>query len=336
MNLSVRSKILKSMQDVLGLSDNDLKNILSSIPHQNIFEYLGHKNCILNDRITEDSKLVFLESYQKVRDSSWPDLHNVQDFHNLPDIIKKECIEIHNFSSDIFYNPNMTFSDFCPSNDYAPTPDNLLRVQHIVLDNAEYIKDKKVVDLACGYGMFALMIMNLNPKFLTFADVRKTSIGLAEEGMDILQIDPQKWKSSLIDLHDYESNTEICQDTDTVFLCGLLYHVHDHFAILESIAQASPTTIIIETEENPEIQDLHIPLIAYKNEPTNSPFNGFEKNKEEILVGFPNTAWLDHVMHLLKYQKIKPKKVCKSWFYGTTEPTEEPTHLRSTHVYQRI
>jgi hypothetical protein len=36
------------------------------------------------------------DSYQAVRDPSWPDVNNIQDFKNLPAWIKQECLEQHN------------------------------------------------------------------------------------------------------------------------------------------------------------------------------------------------------------------------------------------------
>lgn len=36
------------------------------------------------------------DSYQAVRDSSWPDVNNIQDFQNLPNWIQQECLTLHN------------------------------------------------------------------------------------------------------------------------------------------------------------------------------------------------------------------------------------------------
>lgn len=37
------------------------------------------------------------KSYNNIRDPTWPDIKTVDDFNSLPDHIKKECIEQHNF-----------------------------------------------------------------------------------------------------------------------------------------------------------------------------------------------------------------------------------------------
>lgn len=41
------------------------------------------------------------ESYNLVRDQSWPDCDTVDDWHRLPDHVKKECHEIHGFSPEL-------------------------------------------------------------------------------------------------------------------------------------------------------------------------------------------------------------------------------------------
>lgn len=40
-------------------------------------------------------------SYNSIRDQSWPDCNNEEEWHNLSDTIKQECEQVHNFSLDI-------------------------------------------------------------------------------------------------------------------------------------------------------------------------------------------------------------------------------------------
>lgn len=346
LNNSVRTEILQDIKAALNVSDDELQNIFDKLPNKTIWEYLSHKYQIKNNLITKDSELVFLESYEKIRDSSWPDLSNVEDFVNLPEHIKKECIEVHKFSADIFYDRNLTFDRFHPSPDFAYNADYLLRVQSVVFDNAEFVTDKRVVDLCCSHGTMALPISSLNPSYLTVMDVRTTLVDLVKEGLTLLEKDNSTWQAVQADIHDYESNTRLCKDQDTVFLCGLLYHVHDHFAILESIAKPGPDTVIIETNEKRHIKDLDEPTIVFEKEPTVEAYRGFEQNRQEILVGHPNTAWMDTAMNFLGYAKIKPTKFLKIWSpefvkfrdrWNSSEVvhSDESAQIRSVHVYKR-
>jgi 2-polyprenyl-3-methyl-5-hydroxy-6-metoxy-1,4-benzoquinol methylase len=346
MNSSVQSALLQARQKSCNVSDKELQDILDKLPDKNIWEYLSHKYSIKNNLITKESELIFLESYEKIRDNTWPNIDNIKDFANLPEQIKKECIEVHKFSEEIFYDSNIAFDKFQPSVDFSYNPDQLLRTKSVVLDNAEYITDKKVIDLCCSYGTMALPIACYNPRHLTLMDIRTGLLDLVNEAMCLLEKNPTTWHSVQADIHDYESNTQICKDQDTVFLCGLLYHVHDHFAILESITKACPDTIIIETNEKKHIKDLTEPIIVFEKESTVEAHRGFEKNKEEILVGHPNTAWLDTAMNLLGYNKIKPTKFVKvwppkfvkfrdQWTSNKVNLSEESSQIRSVHVYQR-
>ena len=42
----------------------------------------------------------WLHSYNQVKDESWPDCQDYTDFDNLPDVIKEECISIHNIDPE--------------------------------------------------------------------------------------------------------------------------------------------------------------------------------------------------------------------------------------------
>jgi hypothetical protein len=44
----------------------------------------------------------WVESYNLVKDPQWPDCQSINDFKNLPGIIKKECTEIHKIDTDNF------------------------------------------------------------------------------------------------------------------------------------------------------------------------------------------------------------------------------------------
>ena len=46
----------------------------------------------------------WINSYNKIKSNSWPNCDNVNDWDRLPENIKKECIEYHNFSPEILSN----------------------------------------------------------------------------------------------------------------------------------------------------------------------------------------------------------------------------------------
>lgn len=42
-----------------------------------------------------DFKDFYSNFYSKVKDPQWPECNNLDDFDRLPEVIKRECIEVH-------------------------------------------------------------------------------------------------------------------------------------------------------------------------------------------------------------------------------------------------
>jgi hypothetical protein len=74
----------------LGI-DNDLLE-------QNTFHKLGNSGykLVLDNIIDKYFKHQFQESYQAVKDASWPDIATIDEFNQLPDWIQTECMTTHN------------------------------------------------------------------------------------------------------------------------------------------------------------------------------------------------------------------------------------------------
>lgn len=315
-----------SMNKLLNVSDVVLSEIINNLPNIKIFEYVAHKCQIINKEFRDVAHRNFINAYKSISDPLWPEIFSIDDFYSLPDNIKLECIEIHKFSPEIWYDPNITFQSWqSNSSNWYPKIDALVRYKKIVLDNRKYIQGKKVIDIACGAGEIALAMTSCQPNFSTLVDIRPSVI-VAKEALDILGMESNSCAIQS-DLHDYQSNTKICKGHDTVFLCGYMYHTHDHFLLLESICKSFPETIIIESVQHPLIQDLADSLIFFKAEQTELMFKGWQHNRSEILVGCPNIAWFDHAMDLLGYDRIAPVEIFSHW------GDKEAPHPRSIHIY---
>ena len=72
--------------------DNDLLHVDTYNKLNNVV-YRG----LLDNLIDNFFPSVIFHSYDAIRDSSWPDVTTVEDFQRLPDHIRKECIEQHDF-----------------------------------------------------------------------------------------------------------------------------------------------------------------------------------------------------------------------------------------------
>jgi hypothetical protein len=80
-----------------------LTSDLESIAHDNLktleLPNYSNKNYAIS-WLSDNNKIESLTSeYQQVKDSSWPEVRSWQDFDNLPDRIKDECIHTHQLQS---------------------------------------------------------------------------------------------------------------------------------------------------------------------------------------------------------------------------------------------
>lgn len=284
--------------------------IYNNLPSKEYFRFVSNARDLLNksthtQRIEASIKSSidqWVNSYNLIRGKDWPDCDNFDEFAQLPDYIQTECTEIHNFNPIIWAN-NIKENTHLETHDTMPTNFDIRRIKQVVVDNLEFIKNKHIVDLSCGYGYIAATCLHHRCASITATDIRQSNIDIVNQS--ITKFGLTNITTKIADIHNYDYNTELCIGVDTVLLCGIMYHVHDHYAILESIAKAGPECIIIETDENVNIEDIPMPLIHFESESTIHAVNGWEQDKDTVLVGYPNTTWFDLSATLLGYIKIK-------------------------------
>jgi organic radical activating enzyme len=78
--------------------------------HENYSEYIKN-NLFKNNKVKEflihHDLSFWTESYQKVKDESWPECLSIDDFDNLPSEIKQECKDQHKIDPDNFIKSTM-------------------------------------------------------------------------------------------------------------------------------------------------------------------------------------------------------------------------------------
>ena len=80
---------------LLRAGDHDLDNDLLEINTYNKLDNPDYK-WVLDNLIASFFKTQFADSYTAVKDESWPDCNNLDDFDQLPEWIKLECLGQHN------------------------------------------------------------------------------------------------------------------------------------------------------------------------------------------------------------------------------------------------
>jgi 2-polyprenyl-3-methyl-5-hydroxy-6-metoxy-1,4-benzoquinol methylase len=334
--ISNLDKNLEIVKNSIDISDEDIIQIVQNIPASiDVWEYVSHKCMSLRTNKTPWAIRKFVNAYQMIRDESWPtELKSIDEFYNLPEAIQSECRDMHRYHPSIWFDPTIPFDSWIPNLD-GYSPGELIRIHYVLYKNYNLIKDKRVIDFPCYYGNYSFFLSNMGFSHLTLAEVRPVTLNIAAESMQLLKVPSTKWSAVQADLHDLAHNIEICQGQDTIICSGVLYHIHDHLDVLESIVKSGIKNIILETEEYLPIKDSTQPLIHWITESTEYWGDGWHNNKEQVLVGYPNTAWLDMAMKYLGCRKTKPTDFYPSWHHDSkiVDYSEPPTQIRSVHVY---
>jgi hypothetical protein len=106
-----------------------------------------------------------------------------------------------------------------------------------------------------------------------------------------------------------------------------MYHLHDHYRVLESILSAQPDNIIIDTIETDFTLINDRAVIEWAVETIVDDTSGYYQDRKEILIGIPNGKWFDLALASFGYAKIKESK------YNRIEPLQQTSTI---HVYQKM
>lgn len=118
-----------SWEDVYGISFNswnqchritsNIEEIALSSPEQ--LKQLSWDTSVGNnlDHLDQLYQKQIVNEYKLVADSSWPTVNTVEDFQNLPEAIKDECIRIHGLQAFNRYNQNKKLVSFLPADQVA-------------------------------------------------------------------------------------------------------------------------------------------------------------------------------------------------------------------------
>lgn len=282
----------------------------------------------MDDRMISGSEK-FVLCYKRIKDDSWPEISSYQEFDYLPEAIKKECLEQHDFSREIWRASIERDVDL-----WLPiAPQSLTRAHptfmHLLERNHNLFSHKNIIDFACNFGYYSFFAAANQCANVLGVDVRRSHIDIAkaiQETCDHGSGDRVEFQ--LGDIHDHSNNRQLCLDRDVCFLFGILYHVHDHYDILHSVCSPKMTTVIIETG----ISELDHPVIEWQLEPTFEVLSGWFGDFEQIVVGYPSVSYIDLVMTQLGFIRTDQ---CNYLMYSSWQRTEEFRLPRAGLVYQR-
>lgn len=201
-----------------------------------------------------------------------------------------------------FFNPEVNYTDWKPWDEWSYPDRDLLRFGHIVKQQLPHIKDKRVLDLACHLGYISLFCLHNNAEFVTGTNVRDRELGIANEICSLAGYSNFNFVNS--DIYDLDELSTLCNNHDTIMLCGIIYHVNNHYQLLKTIANSSASCVIIDSLLDNSIESGTLPIISWQHELTNISVNAFENNKSSSFVGIPNHKWFEKALVDLNFKIV--------------------------------
>lgn len=273
----------------------------------------------------QKSLSLWKEKFDAIKDSSWPSCHTFEDFYKLPTHIQTECVNIHKFSPEIW---KKSIADDAFESFSMDTPEH---VKYIMTKYSDIIVGKDIVDFACNTGVYSFACWEAGAKSVLGFDIRDSNILMANAIKNYLDIHDDQLKFVKADIHDHKMVSQMCKNKDTVLIPGVLYHVHDHYEILNAVAENRPKNIVIETGESEQIMDSQEPLVWWRLEPTFENTSGWHKNLRHVPVGYPNLSWFEMIAGQLGYRLVGTKRHTVS---PSKNNVQEFARIRSIQVYE--
>ena len=149
--------------------------------------------------------------------------------------------------------------------------------------NESMIKDKIVVDLACHDGESTALIQSLGSEKVLAVEIREHLLSKAQQHVK----GNVQWYHG--DITNAGLIVPLIEQSNTVIVLGVLYHLFDHFRFLSNVLRPNIEHCLIETVCGPESLN---PEMFWGFEKTNDDRNGFFGNHDRIAHGTPNTAWI--------------------------------------------
>lgn len=196
-----------------------------------------------------------------------------------------------------FFNPSVKYEEWQPWDQWDYPDRDIERFGAIIKDNKKFISNKTILDIGCHLGYLSLFCLHNNAKHVIGTNVRDNELEIANEICHNAGYTSYEFKYQ--DLYNLKELKNLCDTVDTVILSGVLYHVHNHYDLLECIFSSSAENVIIETNLSPlEMgENAKHPCIFWNFEESSEPTAGWYKNKEKIFTGCPNSRWIKDIFN---------------------------------------
>jgi ubiquinone/menaquinone biosynthesis C-methylase UbiE len=234
------------------------------------------------------------------------------------------------FAYHKFYNPEVDYNEWQPWDEWTYPERDVSRFKNIIADQVQHIEGKRVLDLACHLGYTSLFCLHNGASHVTGTNVRQRELDIGAE--ICTHAGYTNFEFLYSNLYNTQELLELCNNHDTVFFTGVLYHLNNHYQILETLCSSSAKTIVIESKVpmNDYEYNCEKPLIIWNTEKTNS-HNGWYYDQPSAFIGTPNTAWILQALQSLNMNVIYNQAI---EYLKASESMTRRVTITATHKLQ--
>ena len=294
---------------------SNIRNVLVDASHNTKKKFVDYY-------IKTNNQQSWTNSYNNIKDATWPECNSFQEFYNLPEYIQQECKHQHQFCPETFVNrlaleAEQQFDQSLTVQKQKP------ELEQVLLNNLHIIKDKKVIDFACNDGRWSVFSLLHQCADIVGVDARHENVATATAIKNSSFESDNNINFILGDIHNTSNNQQLCAGRDTVFLFGIMYHVYNHNKIIQSICCPSVKHVVIESKVIESIT----PTVEWIIEPTHNRGLAWDSNNTELLIGIPSVAFFDLVFEQLGYKKTLEQRYVRQM--------SDPNRNRAILLYEK-
>tara|TARA_B100000886_G_scaffold340546_1_gene311095 strand:- start:10051 stop:10893 length:843 start_codon:yes stop_codon:yes gene_type:complete len=161
---------------------------------------------------------------------------------------KKEIVEKINNFSDWMYEFDLK-GNITPVLSKSTVEGSKQRVDYFIDPLIKFcggsLKGKKVLDIGCNSGFFALKMIEAGCDYVVGIDGRQSHIDKANFVFEVKEIDKSRYKFNCANIYDIDFKT--LGQFDIVICLGFFHHINKHIELLEKISEVNTDLFLLET-----------------------------------------------------------------------------------------
>jgi SAM-dependent methyltransferase len=201
-----------------------------------------------------------------------------------------------------YFTPEVEYKTWKPWDKWDYPERDITRFEQIIKNQTEHIQNKSVLDIGCHLGYISLFCLHNGAVSVTGTNVRERELDISSEICNLAGYNNFNFVYS--DIYDIGEFKSLCNRHDTVIISGVMYHVNNHYSILQALADSSAKCVIIESQLDGVDTHADIPYMRWKYENATESVNGLYRNTPRTFVGVPNHKWFEQALLDLNFKIV--------------------------------